>query len=43
MVKQYPERPKTLEIIRDRFANDPEEKVRKFAEKQLAKLDKLRA
>jgi len=41
MVKQYSDRPKTLEIIRDRFANDPDEKVRNFAQKQLAKLEKL--
>ena len=41
MVKQYSDRPKTLEILRDRFANDPDEQVRKFAEKELAKLDKL--
>jgi len=41
MVKQYPDRPKTLEILRDRFANDPDEQVRKFAQKQLAKLEKL--
>ncbi|MEG4323020.1 MULTISPECIES: HEAT repeat domain-containing protein [unclassified Microcoleus] len=41
MIKQYPDRPKTLEILRDRFANDPDQQVRKFAEKQLAKLDKL--
>ncbi len=41
MFKQYPDRPKTLEILRDRLANDPDQQVRKFAEKQLAKLDKL--
>ena len=41
MLKQYPDRPKTLEILRDRFANDPDEQVRKFAQKQLAKLEKL--
>ena len=41
MLKQYPDRPKTLEIIRDRFANDPDEEVRNFAQKQLAKLEKL--
>jgi len=38
MLKQYADRPKTLEILRDRFANDPDEQVRKFAQKQLAKL-----
>ncbi len=36
-----PDRPKTLEILCDRFINDPDEQVRKFAEKELAKLDKL--
>jgi HEAT repeat protein len=41
MLKQYPDRPKTLEILRDRFANDPDEQVRNFAQKQLAKLEKL--
>ncbi|MEZ2250724.1 HEAT repeat domain-containing protein [Microcoleus sp.] len=40
-LKQYPDRPKTLDILRDRFANDPDEQVRQFAQKQLAKLDKL--
>lgn len=41
MLKQYSDRPKTLEILRDRFVNDPDEQVREFAEKQLAKLNKL--
>ena len=41
MVKQYPDRPKTLEILRDRFANDPDAQVRQFAQKQLARLEKL--
>lgn len=41
LLEQYPDRPKTLEILRDRFVNDPDEQVRNFAEKQLAKLDKL--
>ena len=41
MLKQYSDRPKTLEILRDRFANDPDEQVRNFAHKQLAKLEKL--
>ncbi|MEG4025290.1 HEAT repeat domain-containing protein [Microcoleus sp. S13C4] len=38
MVKQYSDRPQTLEILRDRFANDPDKQVRNFALKQLAKL-----
>ncbi|MEG4252042.1 HEAT repeat domain-containing protein [Microcoleus sp. Pol10D4] len=41
MLKQYPDRPKNLEILRDRFANDPDEKVRQFAQKKLTQLDKL--
>ena len=41
MLKQYPDRPKTLEILRDRFANDPDEKVRYFAQKKLTQLEKL--
>ncbi|HEY9299995.1 MAG TPA: HEAT repeat domain-containing protein, partial [Phormidium sp.] len=40
MLKQYSDRQKTLEILRDRFANDPDEQVRKFAQKQLAKLER---
>ncbi|MEG4089784.1 HEAT repeat domain-containing protein [Microcoleus sp. Pol12B4] len=38
MVKQYSDRPQTLEILRDRFANDPDKQVRNFSLKQLAKL-----
>jgi len=41
LLKQYPDRPKTLEILRDRFANDPDEKVRQFAQKKLTQLEKL--
>jgi len=41
MLKQYPDSPKTLEILRDRFANDPDEKVRQFAQKKLIQLEKL--
>ncbi|MEP6490024.1 HEAT repeat domain-containing protein [Microcoleus vaginatus GB2-A3] len=41
MLKQYPDRPKTLEILRDRFANDPDEEVRQFAEEKLRELEKL--
>jgi hypothetical protein len=39
LIEQYPDRPKTLEILRDRFANDPDEQVRNFAQQQLAKLE----
>ena len=41
MLKQYPDRPKTLEILRDRFANDPDEEVCNFAQQALAELEKL--
>jgi hypothetical protein len=41
MVKQYPDRPKTLEILRDRFANDPDEQVRQFAHEKLTELENL--
>ena len=41
MVHQYPDRPKTLEILRDRFAKDPDKKVRNFAQQALAELEKL--
>ena len=41
MLTQYLDRQKTLEILRDRFANDPDEKVRQFAQKKLTQLEKL--
>ncbi|MEG4068745.1 HEAT repeat domain-containing protein [Microcoleus sp. Pol11C2] len=41
MVKQYSDRPKTLEILRHRFAKDPDEQVRQFAQKKLTQLEKL--
>ncbi|MEG3896027.1 MULTISPECIES: HEAT repeat domain-containing protein [unclassified Microcoleus] len=41
MLQQYPDYPQTLEILRDRFANDPDEQVRNFAQQQLAKLENL--
>ncbi|MEG4813629.1 HEAT repeat domain-containing protein, partial [Microcoleus sp. K5-D4] len=41
MVKQYPDRPQTLEILRDRLANDPDKKVRQFTQKKLTELEKL--
>ncbi|MEG4327195.1 HEAT repeat domain-containing protein [Microcoleus sp. herbarium5] len=41
MLKQYPDRPKTLEILRDRFANDPDEQVRHFAQTKLTELEKM--
>lgn len=41
MLKQYPDRPTTLEILRDRLANDPDEEVRQFAQEKLTQLEKL--
>ena len=36
-----PESLQTLEILRDRFANDPDEEVRQFADEKLTELEKL--
>ncbi|MEG5068574.1 HEAT repeat domain-containing protein, partial [Microcoleus sp. B3-D2] len=41
MIEQYPDLPKTLEILRDRFAKDPDKQVRNFAQQALAELEKL--
>jgi len=41
LARGWKDDPETLEILRDRFVNDPDEEIREFAEKQLAKLDKL--
>ncbi|HSF73953.1 MAG TPA: HEAT repeat domain-containing protein, partial [Microcoleus sp.] len=41
MIKQYSDRPQNLEILCDRLANDPDIQVRNFAQKKLAKLEKL--
>ncbi|MEG4291877.1 HEAT repeat domain-containing protein [Microcoleus sp. D2B6] len=40
MLKQYPDRPKTLEILRDRAQNDRDQQLREFAQKKLAKLER---
>jgi len=40
MLKQYPDRPKTLEILRDRAQNDRDQQLREFAKKKLAKLER---
>ncbi|MBW4494896.1 MAG: HEAT repeat domain-containing protein [Oscillatoria princeps RMCB-10] len=37
IVKLYPNHPQTLPLLRERAENDPDEKVRKFAQKTLAK------
>ncbi|MBW4502086.1 MAG: HEAT repeat domain-containing protein [Scytonema hyalinum WJT4-NPBG1] len=40
IVKQHPHHPQTLPLLRDRAENDPDEKVREFAQKKLAELEK---
>ena len=39
IIKQYRDHPKTLPLLQDRAENDPDEKVREFAQKKLAKLE----
>ncbi|BCL35243.1 HEAT repeat domain-containing protein [Nostoc sp. MS1] len=38
IVKQYPQHPQTLPLLRDRAENDPDEKVREYAQKKLNEL-----
>jgi len=40
MIKFYPDRPQTLELVRDRAQNDSDERLRKLAQKKLAKLER---
>jgi predicted NACHT family NTPase len=40
IIELYPDRPQTLEIVRDRAQNDSDERLRKFAQKKLAKLER---
>lgn len=40
IIEQYPQHPHTLPLLRDRAENDADEKVREFAQKKLAELDK---
>ena len=40
MIKFYPDRPQTLELVRDRAQNDRDQKLREFAQKELAKLER---
>ena len=40
MIELYPDRPQSLEIVRDRAQNDSDQKLRKFAQEQLAKLER---
>ncbi|WP_334722727.1 hypothetical protein [Nostoc sp.] len=40
IIKQFPQHPQTLTLLRDRAENDPDEQVREFAQKKLAQLEK---
>jgi len=40
MIELYPDRPQTLEIVRDRAQNDSDERLRKFAQEKLAELER---
>ncbi|MEH2459039.1 HEAT repeat domain-containing protein [Nostoc sp.] len=40
IIKQFPQHEQTLPLLRDRAENDPDEKVREYAQKKLAQLEK---
>ncbi|NJO53363.1 MAG: hypothetical protein HC840_32590 [Leptolyngbyaceae cyanobacterium RM2_2_4] len=40
ILRNYPDHPQTLKLLRDRATNDPDEQVRKFAKKRLANLER---
>ncbi|MEG4279178.1 NACHT domain-containing protein [Microcoleus sp. MON1_C1] len=40
MIELYPDRPQTLEIVRDRAQNDSDEMLHNFAQKKLAELER---
>ncbi|MBE8987926.1 HEAT repeat domain-containing protein [Nostoc sp. LEGE 12450] len=40
VIKQFPQHPQTLPLLRDRAENDPDEQVRNFAQQKLAELEK---
>jgi HEAT repeat protein len=40
MIELYPDRPQTLELVRDRAQNDSDETLREFAQKKLAELER---
>jgi CheY-like chemotaxis protein len=40
IIKQYRDHPQTLPLLRDRAENDPDEKVREFAQKKLEQLER---
>jgi HEAT repeat protein len=39
IIKQFPQHPQTLPLLRDRAENDPDEQVREFAQKKLKQLE----
>ncbi|MEH1796311.1 HEAT repeat domain-containing protein [Nostoc sp.] len=39
IIKQFPQHPQTLPLLRDRAENDPDEQVREFAHKKLKQLE----
>jgi hypothetical protein len=39
LVQQYPDHPKTLELLRDRAQNDNDEQLREWAAEQLEQLE----
>ncbi len=42
IIKQRPDSPQTLSLLRDRAENDPDEKLREFAQEKLEKWSKSR-
>ncbi|MEG3988767.1 HEAT repeat domain-containing protein, partial [Microcoleus sp. S28C3] len=40
IIQLYPDRPETLEIVRDRAQNDRDQKLREFAQQKLAELER---
>ncbi|MBN3940406.1 HEAT repeat domain-containing protein [Nostoc sp. NMS9] len=40
IIKQFPQHPQTLPLLRDKAENDPDEQVRNFAQQKLAELEK---
>jgi predicted NACHT family NTPase len=40
IIKQYPDHPQTLPLCKDRAENDPDEKLREFAQKKLEQLER---
>ncbi|WP_322727414.1 HEAT repeat domain-containing protein [Nostoc sp. ChiQUE01b] len=40
IIKQFPQHPQTLPLLRDKAAYDPDEQVRNFAQQKLAELEK---